>query len=62
MELKHANNDVLGNEDGFLKDSESFKKHCAMVLVHLKEACSLTCGFHCLVSFSFLVSNLFLNF
>ena len=52
MELRHANNDVLGNEDGFLKDSESLKKHCAMVLVHLKEVCVLTCGFHGLV-FSF---------
>ncbi|XP_019080574.1 protein ALWAYS EARLY 2 isoform X1 [Vitis vinifera] len=40
MELRHANNDVLGNEDGFLKDSESLKKHCAMVLVHLKEVSS----------------------
>lgn len=40
MELRHANNDVLGNEDGFLKDSESLKKHCAMVssaLLYLRQ-------------------------
>ncbi|XP_048133322.1 protein ALWAYS EARLY 2-like isoform X3 [Rhodamnia argentea] len=41
MELRNMNNDVLDdqiNEDGSLKDSESFKKHYATVLVQLKEA------------------------
>lgn len=41
MELRNMNNDVLDdqiNGDGSLKDSESFKKHYATVLVQLKEA------------------------
>lgn len=45
MELRHAINDVLGNKDVTLKDFESLEKHCAMVLVHLVEACVPTCGF-----------------
>lgn len=48
MELRNMNNDVLDdqiNGDGSLKDSESFKKHYATVLVQLKEAGGQACGF-----------------
>ncbi|XP_031402656.1 protein ALWAYS EARLY 2-like isoform X1 [Punica granatum] len=41
MELRNLNNDVLQHQndgDGSLKDSDSFKKHYATVLVQLKEA------------------------
>ncbi|KAK7344238.1 hypothetical protein VNO77_13618 [Canavalia gladiata] len=40
MELRKANSDILENQNGIecLKDSETFKKHYATVLVELKEA------------------------
>ncbi|XP_028770851.1 protein ALWAYS EARLY 2 [Neltuma alba] len=40
MELRNANNDILENQNDvdYFKDSESFKKHYATVLVQLKEA------------------------
>lgn len=48
MELRNLNNDVLQQQtdgDRSLKDSDSFKKHYAMVLVQLKEAGGQACGF-----------------
>lgn len=48
MELRNLNNDVLHQQidgDRSLKDSDSFKKHYATVLVQLKEAGGQACGF-----------------
>lgn len=47
-ELRNANNDILENQDDIdcLRDSESFRKHYATVLVQLKEASGQACGFH----------------